>query len=323
MGSSRTNSKTKGKKREQTENVVETFTSNPPIIRKLVLGTSTILGIGFILSNIATITMLAYLLSQFNISSQEIVFQMSGTILFLMASILLIAVALVIMAGGIRYYKEASCDELMFWGIMLASFYLLCLGIGSAVLSPQISISEMLLVVAPVLVMVSVAIYITPSFWYKIVASILGIVGGVLLATAILYLQPLKLAFADWNLPFLGPFMSMSLLEGIVVILGSIVALVRSMPPERKTKPASHVLFSIIGLIYGISLFVGPFLLSFSFLNAIWKAPWLGPLHALPTWTIGVVIFWSASLFMLEIGGAALIISSCLGFAFAAKEFFA
>jgi len=76
-------------------------------------------------------------------------------------------------------------------------------------------------------------------------------------------------------------------------------------------------------MVYGISLFVGAFLLSFSFLNIIWKGPWLPPLVGKPGWVFSAVIFWSASLIMLEIGGFVLILLSCLGFVSAAKEFMA
>jgi hypothetical protein len=74
-------------------------------------------------------------------------------------------------------------------------------------------------------------------------------------------------------------------------------------------------------LIYGIGVFIGPLILSFSFLDIVWKAPWLGPLYGLPSWVVDTTIFWSASLVLLEIGGILLILSSCLGFVFAAQEF--
>jgi len=191
-------------------------------------------------------------------------------------------------------------------------------------LASEMSLSVVLLVISPILVMVSAAVYTVPSFPYRLVASLLGIVSGILLAIAIFNLQPLQLVLTEakgWDVPFLGPFMSMALLEGMVLILGSIAAPVHSLLSERKTKPMSHLLFSIIGLVYGIGLFVGGLLLSFSFLNLVWKAPWVLALSEVPRWVFNIVIFWSASLVVLEIGGIILIISSCLGFAFAAKEF--
>jgi hypothetical protein len=154
------------------------------------------------------------------------------------------------------------------------------------------------------------------------IGSILGIISGILLAVSIFFVQPLKLAFADWNIPFLGPFMSMALLEAIIVILASVLVLTRSLASD-KNRPVSTVLLSIIGMVYGISLFVGAFLLSFSLLNIVWKGPWLPPLLGKPGWLFSVVILWSASLVMLEIGGFVLILLSCLGFVSAAKDLFA
>ena len=46
-----------------------------------------------------------------------------------------------------------------------------------------------------------------------------------------------------------------------------------------------------------------------------------GPLYGVPSWVVDTTIFWSASLVLLEIGGILLILSSCLGFVFAAQEF--
>lgn len=287
---------------------------------KLVLGMAIILGLGYILPSVATITVLAHYLSTFTVHSQEAVFQIIGTVLFLIASILVIALGVLIMTWGIRYYTNAPYSDVIFGGVMVASFYLLCLGLGSVLLSPGISFNDLLLVVTPVLIMVSVAAYMVPSFSYRLGGSLLAIVNVALLAIAIAKVPPLSRVF-DWNVPFSGPFMSLALSEGMVMVLGSIIALVNSLPYEQKTKPFTHVILSAMGLVYGISLFVGAFLLSFSFLNAIWKAPWTGPLHQQPSLVFGAVIFWSASLIMLIIGGLVVILVSCLGLAYTAKEF--
>jgi len=335
LGKSRTNLNTDKDKAEKLRNIAFASTANPaavpaptpkPFVRRLALWASAILGLGYILPNAAIIILLAYVLSTFSIASQEIVIQMSGTILFLIASLLLVVLGVFIINWGIRYYANASCREVIFGGIIFASFYLFCLGIGSALLAPQIGLGELLLIISPVLIMISVPMYTMPSFPFKIMGALLGIFSGILLAIAMFYLQPLKLVFVNWNaewenIPFLGPFMSLSLSEGMVVILGSIAASIHSLSSGPKTKPASYALFSIIGLVYGISIFIGAFLLSFSLLNIVWKAPWLPPLYGLPTWIFSVVIFWSASLVMLEIGGFVLIALSCIGFVSAAKEF--
>jgi len=297
-----------------------------PIIRRLALWASIIVGLGYILPNAATTALLGYILSTFSISSQEIAIQMSGTILFLIASLLLMILGGLIINWGIRYYTNASCREVIFVGVMFASFYLFCLGMGSALLAPKIGLGELLLVISPVLIMVSVALYTAASLSYRTIGALLGIASGVSLAITMFWVQPLKLVFVNWNMgweniPFPGPFMSLALSEGMVVIAGSIAASIYSLSPGQKTKPASYALFSVIGLVYGISLFAGAFLLSFSLLNIVWKGPWLPPLYGLPSWTFSVVIFWSASLVMLEIGGFVLIALSCLGFIAAAKEF--
>jgi len=338
MGKLRTNLKTQKDKAEALENIASASTAKPaaaptlarmpkPIVRRLVLWASVILGLGYILPNAATIAVLAYILSTFTIASQEIVIQMGGTMLFLLASLLLMVLGVFIINWGIRYYTNASCREVVFVGVIIASFYLLCLGIGSVLLAPQIGLGELLLVISPVLIMVSVALYTVPSFSFKTIGALLGIVSAVSLAMAMFYIQPLKLVFMSWkpgegweNIPFLGPFMSLASSEGMVVIAGSIAASIHSLSPGQKAKPASYALFSIIGLVYGISLFIGAFMLSFSFLDIVWKAPWLPPLYGLPSWISSVVIFWSASLVMLEIGGFVLIALSCLGFMSAAKE---
>jgi len=338
MGKPKTNLTTERDKAEKLRNMASASTANAseastlqPVpkdpIRRFVPWVSTVLGIGYILPNAAITVMLAYVLTTFTIASQEIVIQMGGTILFLIASLLLMVLGVLIINWGIRYYTNASCREVVFEGIVLASFYLFCLGVGSALLAPQIGPGELLLVVSPVLIMVSVALYATPSFPYRAIGALLGILSGGSLAIAMFCLQPLKLAFVNWNtgwenIPFLGPFMSLAFSEGLVMILGSITASVHLLSCGSKTKSASYALFSIIGLVYGISLFIGAFLLSFSLLNIVWKAHWLPPLYGLPAWIFSVVIFWSASLVMLEIGGFVLILISCLGFVFVAKDLF-
>ena len=297
-----------------------------PMVRRFVLWAAAVLGIGFILPNAAVFIVLAYVLSTFTLASQQLIIQMTGTMLFLIASLLIIILGILIINWGIRYYTNSSSRETIFVGVVFASFYLLCLGIGSALLAPQLGMGELLLIISPVLIMISVALYTVPTFPYRALGGVLGVVSAVALAAAMFYLQPLKLVFVIWNsdwenIPFLGPFMSLGLSEGMVVILGSVAALVHSISSGQKTKPASYAMFSIIGLVYGISLFIGTFLLSFSLLNIVWKAPWLPPLNGQPAWIFGIVIFWSASLIILEIGAFLLIASSCLGFVAAAKEF--
>jgi len=146
-------------------------------------------------------------------------------------------------------------------------------------------------------------------------------VGGALLAYALLNFRIFELVF-DWGIPFTGPFMSFQALEGIVVILGPVAAFVHSIVgAKREERPLAHASILLVALVYGIGVFVGSLVLSMSLWDLVWKSPWLGPLNGMPTWAINTVVFWSASLFLINLGGIILIIMACLGFVFVAKEF--
>jgi len=291
------------------------------IINKFVALTTTVLGIGYILPNIAIVIILSYILSQTTLSSLRMITQISGIILFLMASIVMMIVGTTLIIGGTRYNKrKLAPKETIFHGVLYSSFYLLCLGVGSALLLSEINLYVGLLIVCPIFIMMSAAIYMVPSLSSRLVAHALGIVGGFLLAIVTFNFQAFGVA-TGWSLPFPGPFMSLAVMEGIAVILGSMTVAIYSTFAGRSEKPVAYVLLSIAGLVYGIGVFIGSLILSFSFLDIVWKAPWLGPLHELPSWVVGTTVFWSASLILLEIGGILLILSSCLGFTFAAQEF--
>ncbi len=296
------------------------------IMRKLVLGAVAIVGIGYILTNIGGALMLGYFLSTRSIITVEIL-PMSGTILFLIALIVLIIMGVFLVLGGLQYFRGGGPpQEVMFFATLMAAFYLLCLGIGSALVLTHINLNIALLITAPVILMVGTAIYMIPSFRMRLIGSVLGIVAGILLAVVMLDPPTLKLVLGVmnnmWNdVPFSGPFMSMSFLEGITIVLGSLAAFVHSIFADRKEDLLTHVILGIAGLIYGIGVFVGSLVLSFSFLDLLWKAPWLGPFHDVPGCIFGTGVFWSASLIILVIGGIALVICACLGFALAAQEF--
>jgi len=283
--------------------------------------TTIILGIGYILPHIAVVIILSYILSQTTISSLYMITQISGIILFLMASIVMIVIGTALIVGGISYKKRKSAPkEKIFLGVLFASFYLLCLGVGSALLLSEINLNVGLLIVGPIFIMISAAIYMVPSLASRLIGHALGIVGGFLLAIATFNFQTLGVA-VGWNLQFPGPFMSMTVMEGIAMILGSIAVAIYSTFAGRNEKPVAYVMLSMVGLIYGVGVFIGSLILSFSFLDILWKAPWVGPLYGLPSWVVDTTVFWSASLILSEIGGLLLILSSCLGFTFAAKEF--
>jgi len=282
--------------------------------------TTTVLGIGYILPHIAIVIILSYILSQTTISSLQMITQISGMILFLMASIVMMIVGVTVIVGGIRYNRRSLPKETIFLGVLFSSFYLLCLGIGSALLLSEINLNVGLLIVGSIFVMVSATVYMVPSLASRLIGHALGIVGGFLLAIVTFNFQTLGVAIG-WTLPFPGPFMSLTVVEGVAMILGSIAVAIYSTLAERNEKPVAYVLLSIVGLVYGIGVFIGSLILSFSFLDIVWKAPWVGPLYGLPSWVVNTTIFWSASLILLEIGGILLILSACLGFAFAAQEF--
>jgi len=288
-------------------------------LRKLVLAAASLLGVGYVVVNIPIVILLSYRFSQIPITSAENVSTLAGITLFLMASILLMILGCFLIIGGLQYYRGSASQGVLFLGSLLASFYLLCLGIGSMLVSGT-SLSTMLFIVSPVLVMGAVAVYMGRSVSFKFVGSVLGIIGGVLLAVAIFNQQSLKLVF-DWGVPFPGPFMSIGALEAIVVILGPITAFTYSLLAERREEPVAHSFLSIVALVYGIGMFIGSQVLAFSFLDLLWKAPWVGPFHGVPQWIFGAVAFWSASLFLLMVGGIVLIVCSCMGFIVAAQEF--
>jgi len=290
-------------------------------LRKLVLAAATLLGVGYVVVNIPIIALLGYRFSQISISSMENVSELASITLFLMASILLMIVGGFLIVGGLQYYRGSGPQGVMFLGSLLASFYLLCLGVASMLMVSQMNLGGMLLVISPVLAMGAIAVYMGNSNTFKLVGSILGIVGGILLAIAIFNLQTLGLVF-DWAVPFPGPFMSIAAMEAIVVILGPATAFVYSIVTNRKEEPVAHAFLSMVALVYGIGMFVGSQILAFSFLDLLWKAPYEGQiLYGLPQWIFGTVAFWSASLILLMIGGIVVIVSSCMGFIFAAQEF--
>jgi len=292
-----------------------------PLLKKMVLVAFTILGIGFILVNVPITILLGYSIAQFEISSQQIVAEISGRILFILASIALMIVGLLFVMGAVQYYERTITKGVVFLGTLVASFYLLCLGVGSILLIQETNIDALLMLSGSVLIVLSVALYIMPSSPIKIGGAIIGVLGGVVIARVIYNVSILELVF-KWDIPFTGPFMSMAVLEGIVIVLGPIAALAHLFSSNHiEGKPLTHVFLSLSGLIYGIGLFVGSLFLSLSFWNWIWKSPWIGPFNGMPSWVLSAVVFWSASLILMAIGGILLVICSFVGFISVAQEF--
>jgi len=290
-------------------------------LRKLVLSALTMLGVGYIMVNIPVMILLGYSWSTIPISSQANIAALSGRLLFMMALGVSSVLGVVIVLCGVKFYEENSTKGTAFLGVVLASFYLLCLGISSTLLLPSGNLSSFLLLMAPVLVMFSAATYMVPRSRFKLAGSVSGIVGGVLLAYT-LYSVPIFQLVFDWGIPFTGPFMSLQTLEGIVVILAPVAAFIYSIAgANNEEKPLAHASVFVTALVYGIGIFVGSLFLSMSFWDLVWKSPWVGPLSGLPSWIVSTVVFWSASLFLINISGIILIITACLGFLFVAKEF--
>jgi hypothetical protein len=289
------------------------------VLRKMVSVAAVFIGLGYVLPSIATVIMLNYFSSQYPIELAENIYWVSGIIIFIIASILLIAVGVFVVFGGLQYFIGTFSQKIVFVGIMLSSFYLLCLGTGSALILQEVNLLTLLLVTTAILVVASATVSMVPSFRLKFVACFLGIVSGICLTTATLNSPILDLVF-NWNVPFPGPFMSMAILEGLTIILASITALVYSISGNGE-KPIIHVFLSMVALIYGIGVFIGSLVLSLNFLNLVWKAPWELALYGQPDWVLSTVIFWAASLGMLAIGGIVLIFCACMGFIVATKQF--
>lgn len=287
-------------------------------LRKLFLVTTTILGSGLVLVNVAVAILLGYFISLLTISSLTQVMRICGTILFLLASVAMIILGFFVIVGGLYSYRWGPPEGIISLGVFAGSFYLLCLGIGSALL--EIGLEGFLLISSAVLFMLGVAAYLSSSVDFKLIGSIMGIIGGILLATAIFNLRIFGQVFVGWDVAFTGPFMSMNILEEIVVILGPVAVLGNLILTARKQRSVSHVFFPIITLIYGIGLFIGSLTLAFSLWDQLWKSPWLPPLHGVPNWVFIATVFWSVSLVILAIGGILLVTTSSLTFASIAKE---
>lgn len=289
-------------------------------LRKTILIAFTVLGMGFILVNLPITVLLGHSISNLEISSQQVVAEISGKMLFILASIALMAVGLLFIIGAIQYYEGYLARGIVFLGALFASFYLFCLAVG-ALLIHETGFNILLLLAGSILIMASVVFYMMSSFILKISGAVLGVLGGISLAWAIHSVAPLDLAF-NWSLPFTGPFMSMVTLESVAVILGPTAALINSLFEEgREGTSVTRAFLSLIALVYGTGLFVGSIFLSLSLWNWIWKSPWVGPFHGMPGWILSIVIFWSASLFLVAIAGILLVVVSFLGFVSLAREF--
>jgi len=290
-------------------------------LRKTVLAALTMLGIGYILVNAPIAFLIGDSALAIPIASQANVSAIAGRILFFMASVIASVLGALFIFGAVKFYERSQTRGVVLFGVLLGSFYLLCLGVGSTLLLSETNFMALMLIVAPVLVAVSAAVHTSPSVRFRVVGSVLGIVGGVVLAYAVFNFRVWGLVFV-WDVPFTGPFMSLAVLESVVVILGPVAVCVNSLFDERVgERPLTHVFTLLVALVYGVGALVGSLVLSMNFWNLIWKSPWLGPFLGVSDLVMSTVVFWSASLILMDIGGLLLIVSACLGFVFVAQEF--
>jgi len=290
-------------------------------LRKLALAALTMLGVGYVMVNVPVMILLGYSWSTIPISSQANIAAISGRILFIMASAVSSALGVVFVLGGVKFYEGHPVRGTALFSVFLASFNLLCLGTGSVLLLHGEKPSAFLLLVGPILSMISAAVYMVPRRRFQLVGSILGIIGGGMLAYALFDVRVFELVF-NWGIPLTGPFMSLLVVESVVVVLGPVAALVHSVVGAHiEGRPLKHLSILLVALVYGVGVFIGSLVLSMSLWDLIWKSPWTRPFNGLPGWVMNTIAFWSASLFLFNIGGLILIVASCLGFAYVAREF--
>jgi hypothetical protein len=290
------------------------------LFRKMSLAAMTMMGIGYVLVNAPVAILIGDSILRIPIASHADVMAVAGRILFLMALTISTSLGVLFIYGAVQFYERGKVKGVIFLGVALGAFYLLCLGVGSTLLLSEPNPAALTLAIAPMFVVASAALYISSSQRWRLAGSAIGIVGGIILAYAISNLRALDLVFG-WGIPFTGPFLSLSFLESAVVILAPIAATVHAaFGYSKEEHPIPHAFTLLVALVYGLGTFVGSIILSMSFWNLIWQSPWTGPFHGLPEWVANMIVFWSASLVLMDIGGILLIAVACLGFVCMARE---
>jgi hypothetical protein len=222
--------------------------------------------------------------------------------------------------GAVQFYERGKVKGVAFLGVVLGAFYLLCLGVGSNLLLPEPNPASLALTIAPMFVVASAVLYISSSQRWKLFGSATGIAGGIILAYSISNFKALDLIFA-WSIPFTGPFLSLTLLESAAVILAPVAATMHAIfSYNREEQPIPRAFTLLVALVYGLGTFIGSIVLSMSFWNLIWQSPWVGPFHGLSDWVANMIVFWSASLVLMDIGGILLTVVAGLGFVCMARE---
>ncbi len=290
------------------------------LFRKMALAAATMTGIGFILVNAPVAMLIGDSLLRIPISSQANVMAIAGRVLFLMALIISALLGVLVIFGAVQFYERGTVKGVVFLGTVLGAFYLLCLGVGSSLLLPEPNQAALALAVAPMFVVAGAALYISSDQRWKLLGSATGIVGGVILAYSINNLRALDLIFA-WNISFTGPFLSLTLLESAAVILAPVAAMVHAVfSYSHEERPIPHAFSLLVALAYGLGAFVGSIVLSMSFWNLIWQSPSVGIFHGLSELAANTVVFWSASLVLVDVGGILLTVVASLGFVCMARE---
>ncbi|UCG59010.1 MAG: hypothetical protein JSU70_05775 [Phycisphaerales bacterium] len=288
-----------------------------PFFRKLLVSALLVLGAGYALNSVPAILMFHYRFSQLSLSSFQNVLDMIGILSIMFASVIFIALSVLVVVGAIKYSLGDFSRGVVVVGVFLGSLYLLCLGVGSVLLISDTNWGAILLTTSPMFFMTAIACHVSSSPRAKLVGSLVGLLGGIIFAFAVsplLRVEIFKLVFTEWDVSVPGPFMSMAVVEGPALAIGSLAALFYSTLDKNGENPVKYVLYPIATLTYGFGIVIGPLVLSLSFLNLLWKAPWLGPLHNAPDLLSNTITFWSASLVILIIGGIMLILASLAGF---------
>lgn len=290
------------------------------LFRKMTLAAATMIGIGFILVNAPVAMLIGDSVLRIPIASQANVMAITGRVLFLMALTVSILLGVLLIFGAVQFYERGKVKGVAFLGVLLGAFYLLCLGVGSTLLLPEPNPAALALAIAPMFVVASAVLYISSSQRWRLFGSVAGIVGGIILAYSISKLPVLELVF-PWSLPFTGPFLSLSLLESAVVILAPVSTMVHAaFSYNLEERPIPRAFNLLVALVYGLGAFIGSIVLSMSFWNLIWQSPWGGPFHGLSDLVMNTVVFWSASLVLIDIGGILLVTVAGLGFVCMARE---
>jgi hypothetical protein len=254
------------------------------------------------------------------IASQTNVMAIVSRVLLLTALTASIFLGVLFIFGAVQFYERGKVKAVVFLGVVLGAVYLLCLGLGSTLLLPEPSPASLALTIAPMFAIASAALYISSNQRWRLFGSAVGITGGIILAYAISNLRTLDLVLG-WGTPFTGPFMSLTFLESLVVILAPIAATVHiAFDHSKEEHPIPHAFTLLVALVYGLGTFIGSVILSMSFWSLIWQSPWTGSFRSLSDWATNVVVFWSASLVLMDIGGILLTAVACVGFICIARE---